>query len=580
MLQQIEHILETHPDAFIECQRACKALDASYIAHYATATPSAVTAMTSAYPGHSLIIAGTRKGTVHAISLNSAASTLSIPSYTEPGMLAPTPVSDLAPLDRCILAARGRMLTKCCMDSSQIQTIPTHAPISSLSTIPNDHNTALLGFMNGTFGWLDLRSNNLMLHKISRFGFLSTCTQTINDIPRVDACSCDSKVCAKQHTEASKKVFISVEKPGIPARIWDQRSTSAICNIVEPSVENGRILWGEFSKTHLAVISSNDAVFFYNHRRNYLLEYYSHVTTRHSARAAWIDDCRLIPGTYSRMRETDQRGFPIIAVPDELEDGTEPLKDAPLELAYEWVNCPFQTGTSALYPFSSKSLPILNTFYGVAMENSICVLNERPRCCIMRGHGPTENHYESGFSHCSDTPLGLPKRSFHRDTRPNTSSEGYCSNISNSLDWALRRWGAPVCPKSSDSVSFFASMLDSITSHTNMIFSTSTLSSSLSQSDKLGVSQDIYRTRQRNEYARYSYPNTCRINQFTQEKENVSTSPPLKIDQAAPRHFIPWQVQQDSECTQRECLEVDSLFDREETDCNPQSDYEINFDDT
>ncbi|EFO63124.1 Hypothetical protein GLP15_1057 [Giardia lamblia P15] len=582
MLQQIEHILGTHADAFTECQHACKHLHASYVAHYAAATPSAITAITSAYPGHALVVAGTRRGTVHALSLNSPASTLILPSFTEPGMLAPAPVSDLVSLGRYTLAARGYMLTTCCMDSLQAQNVPLHTSISSLSTAPGDQNTVLLGFTNGTFGWLDLRSDKLQLHEINRFGSLSTRIHSLGSVPKIEPCLNNSKVCVKQHTETSKQVFISVEKPGAPARIWDTRSTSSFCNLIEPSVENGRILWGEFNKTHIAVLSSNDAVFFYNHRNNYALEYYSCITTRHSARSVWIDDCRLITGSYSRMRETDQRGFPIIAVPERLEDGTEPLKEMPVELAYEWINCPFQYGTSALYPFSSRSLPTLNTFYGVAMDDSICVLDERPWNPVAQTQGSEENYYGSGFKYCSNKPLGLPKDPSNqdRDASSNNKLDGYSINVSNSVDWALKRWGIPISTQLSNSRSFSAYILDNLSSRTSMTFSTPTLSSSLSQSDKLGVSQDGHRRHRWNEYACYSYSSTCCLSQLTQEKEPLSTSPPLKLDQSGPRHFIPWQLQSGEECPQKECLEVDSFFEEENPDCVQQSVCEINFDDS
>lgn len=581
MLQQIEHILGTHADAFTECQRACRHLHASYVAHYAAATPSAITAITSAHPGHSLVIAGTRRGTVHALSLNSPMPALTLPSFTEPGTLAPASVSDLASLGRYILAARGYTLTTCCMDNLHAQDIPLHAPISSLSTAPGDQNTVLLGFTNGTFGWVDLRSNKLQLHEINRFGSLSTRTYSLDSAPKIEQCPNNAKVCVKQHMETSKQVFISVERPGTPARIWDTRSTSLLCNLIEPSVENGSVLWGEFNKTHLAVLSSNDAVFFYNRRNNYVLEYYSRVTTRHSARSVWIDDCRLIAGSYSRMRETDQRGFPIIVVPERPKDDTEPLGEMPVELAYEWINCPFQHGMSALYPFSSRSLPTLNTFYGVAMDDSICVLDERPESPVARAQGSEENYYNSGFKYCSDRPLGLLKDPSNQEQGVSSINklDSYSVNISNTVDWTLKRWGIPMSMQSSSSRPFSASILDSLLSRTNMTFSTPTLSSSLSQSDRLGASQDIHRRHRRNEYTCYSYSSTCCISQLTQEKEPMSTSPPLKLDQSGPRQFIPWQVQ-DGECPQKECLEVDSFFEKKDPDCAQQSVCEINFDDS
>lgn len=579
MFQRLDHVLETHPDAFTECQQICKNLHTGYIAHYAAVTPSAITAITSAYPGHSLVIAGTRKGTVHALSLNSATSVLALPSFTEPGMLAPAPVSDLAPLGRYVLAARSCRLTVCCMDNLHMQNISFHVPISSLSTTSGDLSTILLGFTNGTFGWLDLRSDKFRLHEINRFGSISTSIYSISHMPRVDSCTSDSKVCAKQHTETSKQVFISIEKSGAPARIWDTRSTSVICSLNEPSVENGRALWGEFNKTHIAVLSSNDAVFLYNHRNNYQLEYYSHVTTRHSARAIWVDDCRLISGTYSRMRETDQRGFPIIAVPERLGDGTEPLKELPIELTYEWINCPFQYGTSAFYPFSSKSLPTLNTFYGVAMDDSICILDERPGSPVAKAHGSAENYYESGFMHYSDKPLGLPKGPSHQDAYLGNNPGGYSVNISNSIDWALRRWRTPMRMQLPYSRLLSICIPDDFLSCTGMIGSTPT-TSSLSQSDRLGISQDVHKKYRRNDYACYSYSSTCCISQLTQEKEPASTSPPLKLDQSEPRHFIPWQLQQDGECPHKDCLEMDSFLDKEDVDGLQQSDYEINFDDS
>lgn len=568
MLQKVEHILETHPDIFTECQHACKAFYASYLAHYAAVTPSTITAMATAHPGYSLIIAGTRIGTIHAISLNSAKSTLSLPSFTEPGLLAPAPVSDLAPLGRSILAARGYVLTVCCMDSGRVQNMPVHAPISSISTVPIDHSTVLLGFINGTFGQLDLRSNSIQLHEINRFGSFSTRNHTIGSVSKIDNYSCDAKVCAKQYTGALKQIFISVEKPGTPARVWDVRSTSSMFNIGEPSMNGGRVLWGEYNRTHIAVLSSSDTIFLYNHKANYRLEYYSHVTTRHSARCAWIDDCRLISGTYSRMRETDQRGFPIIAIPETLENETEPLKNAPIELAYEWINCPFQMGTSALYPFSSKSLPILNTFYGIAMDDSICVLDERPGNPIIRTRGPVENHYESGFSHCSDKPLGMPKESDHQNVRDDASFDNYLSNISNTIDLALKRWGTPIYQWSPKSLSFSVGIYDDTTLQTNV--ATTPVLSSLSQSDRISTSQDRSVIHNQNDYGCYSYSSTCCISQFTQEKETASASPPLKLDQSTPRCFIPWKIQHDNEHTQGGCLEVDSLFDKEDTDYTSQ----------
>lgn len=407
MHRMLEYVLSTYPVDLLKARPDIQGLRSPYLAHCTLNNPASITATSYVWADQLAVACGFADGRVSLLGLNRLAQDDVFAAQTPSGALAPPAVRDLVPLGHGqeVAIACGPTLHILDLGTGTVTKISLKANLASIGGLDDDSFTLAIGLETGDVALLDLRTPSTTVLRPGRTRSLRVIQNTSGDSRQL------RPLCVKRNVCKPHEYVMCA--PGIkrPPQVWDIRASELLHQLSFPlccATEDEGAAWIAINRSKVAITTTKDTILIYDHRAEYQLYSYAQVSTRQNVRCVWIDEDRLLSGAYGPMREDDQRGFPIITVPERQEDvgATRKLE----ELPWQWINCPFQNGLTATCPFSTYGLDTVSTSYGVAMEHSLCIIDERHQPTDRAFPGASNNAYQSCFSCFGNGPLGRPQQ--------------------------------------------------------------------------------------------------------------------------------------------------------------------------
>ncbi|TNJ26937.1 hypothetical protein GMRT_15064 [Giardia muris] len=405
MHRMLEYVLSTYPVDLLKARPDVSGLCSPYLAHCTLDHRASVTAASCVWADQLGVAFGFADGRVSLLGLNRLVPNELFAAQTPSGALAPPAVRDVAPLGQGLAVACGPALYKLDLRTGDSTKIPLKANAASVGGLADDSFTLAIGLETGDVALLDLRTPGTTVLRPGRSRSLRVVQDTVGDFRQW------RPLCVKRNVCRSHEYVMCA--PGIkcPLQVWDLRASELLHQLFFPpyyAAEDEGAVWLAINRSRVAVTTTKDIVLIYDHKAEYQLDFYTQVSTRQNVRCTWVDEDRLITGVYGPMREGDQRGFPMITVPERQGDtgAARTIEDLP----WQWINCPFQSGLTATCPFSSYGLDTVSTSYGVVMEHSVCIIDERYQPIDRALSGALDNAYQSRFSCFGNGPLGHPQQ--------------------------------------------------------------------------------------------------------------------------------------------------------------------------